>query len=82
MATNRQRNDFINFISDAAKNEKLAEEFLAQKTAKDLYSFFQKKEYKDIPENDCGDILAATKHMEGVCIPKPGEHPCGPTKGY
>ncbi len=98
MATLRQENDFIKFILDAEKNPKLAEEFLAKKTAKDLNTFFQKKGYKDIPENNCKDILTARNRARGLYIPhippkRPSigrrrpippipPKPCGPHAGY
>jgi len=83
MATKRRRNDFINFILDARDKPKLTEEFLSKKTAKTLYSFFQKKGYKDIPYNDCGDILEARKRTEGLHIPRRGKPVCaGGVMGY
>jgi len=83
MATERRRNDFLNFILDTENKPKMAKEFLAKNTAKELYSFFQKNGYKDIPEYDCRDILATMKRMRGVYVPKHGEPLCaGVTKGY
>ena len=73
MATKRLSNDFINFIIDAEKNPKLTDEFLSKKTPKHLHSFFHEKGYKDIPHNDCEDILRAHKHMTGGRIPREGE---------
>jgi len=73
MGTKRERNDFINFIIDAQKDPKLAEEFLSKKTPKHLHSFFHKKGFKDIPYNDCEDILMAQKRMRGHRIPHPGK---------
>jgi len=73
MPTKRQSNDFINFIIDAEKNPKLADEFLSKKTAKNLHSFLHKKGYKDIPYNHCQDILAARKSMRGRIIPGEGK---------
>lgn len=72
MGTKRDRNDFINFIIDAQKNPKLTNEFLSTKTAKDLHSFFHKKGYKDIPYNDCRDIVMAQKRIRGHRIPHHG----------
>jgi len=98
MAPKRQENDFIKFILDAEKNPKLAEEFLAQKTTKDIYTFFQKKGYHDIPENNCKDILTARNRGRGLYLPhippkRPSTghgrpippippKPCGPRAGY
>jgi hypothetical protein len=73
MPTKRQSNDFINFIIDAEKNPKLADEFLSKKTAKHLHSFFHKKGYKDIPYNHCQDILTARDRMRRRRIPREGE---------
>lgn len=69
MSTQRKRNDFINFIIDTDKNEALVNQFMKITTAKDLYDFFQKKGYKDIPSNDCQDILKAKGKMVGRHIP-------------
>ena len=73
MPTKRTRSDFINFIIDADKDEALVNEFMKNKTAKELYSFFQKKGYKDIPANDCEDILRAKGRMVGRHIPVKGQ---------
>ncbi len=64
MGTKRQRNDFINFIMDAEKNPKLTAEFLSKKSPTALHSFFQAKGYKDIPFNDCLDILTVGKRTK------------------
>ncbi len=69
MTTKRERNDFINFILDAERDLELTEEFLAIKATKDLYAFFQKKGYKDIPEHDCKDILTAKDSARGLHVP-------------
>jgi hypothetical protein len=82
MGTTRPRNDFINFIADASKNPDLAQRFLRRKTALGVYRFFQKEGYRDIPYNDCGEILKARKGMEGKYIPKRGPICDGPIKGY
>jgi hypothetical protein len=73
METKRSRSDFINFIMDAQKNPDLTNEFLSKKTAKDLHSFFHEKNYKDIPYNDCQEILMAQKRMRGHRIPHHGK---------
>jgi len=73
MGTKRDRNDFINFVMDSIENPKLADEFLSKKTPKQLHSFFHKKGFKDIPYNDCDDILMARKRMRGGSIPRHGE---------
>lgn len=73
MGTTRPRNDFINFIIDAEKDQNLAAEFLKKKNAKELYSFFQRKLYKDIPFNDCHDIIMARTGMGGKLIPRVGQ---------
>jgi len=69
MSTKRTRSDFINFIIDTDTNEALVNQFMKITTAKDLYDFFQKKGYKDIPANDCEDILKAKGKMVGRHIP-------------
>ena len=73
MAANRPRNDFISFLIDTEKNPKLTDDFLSKKTVKDLHSFFLKKGYKDIPYNDCQDIIKAKKLHRGKYIPGEGE---------
>jgi len=73
MATTRPRNDFINFILDSDADEKLVNEFMKQKTVKQLQSFFQKRGYKDIPANDCEDIQKAMGIMRGRHIPSEGQ---------
>ncbi len=65
MSSKRKRNDFINFIIDATRDEKLAGRFLRRKTVLGVRRFFIKEGYKDIPLNDCEDILAASKSMHG-----------------
>jgi hypothetical protein len=70
MSTKRKRNDFINFIIDTDQKETLVNQFMKITTAKDLYDFFQEKGYKDIPANDCQDILRAKGKMVGRHIPQ------------
>ncbi len=65
MTTNRKRSDFINFIMDAEKNQKMLDEFLKIKEAKKLYNFFKRNNYIDIPFNDCQDILKAMRSWIG-----------------
>jgi hypothetical protein len=73
--TQRSRSDFINFIIDSEKNENLQKEFLSKKSATKLYSFFQEKGYKDIPYNDCQDILTAAKSMKKLFEEHQGSSP-------
>ena len=61
MPTTRKRSDFINFILDAEKNQKLIDEFLKITKAIDLDKFFKRHKYFDIPFNDCQEILNARK---------------------
>ena len=61
--TCRCRLDFVTFIIDATNDHGLATNFLQLNSAKDIYDFFQQKGYKDIPLNDCKDILDASKKM-------------------
>jgi hypothetical protein len=63
MTTRRLRNDFINFIMEADRRPNLMHEFMTKKSAKALYLFFQAKGFKDIPYNDCQDILMARKSI-------------------
>ena len=65
MGSRRKRNDFINFIIDATRDDDLAEKFFRRKTALGVHRFFQKQGYKDVPLNDCEDILRALKSMRG-----------------
>ena len=79
--------DFIAFISDVTKpnNERLAEDLLSQKNAEDLYAFFQKNRYTDIPKEACPGILDAMEKLREVrtaSIPKKGEPACPPAAGY
>ena len=76
VTTERKRNDFINFIQDVAVKPKLAKDFLLIKSQKALYTFFQEKGYKDIPYNDCGEILKLRQRVEEVRIK--GGHPWCP----
>ena len=76
-STKRDRSDFINFIVDTDKDPELLDEFMGKTNAEELYTFFQTHEYKDIPANDCKDIIAARKLMFGRHIPKKGQ----PAKG-
>jgi hypothetical protein len=77
MGTTRKRMDFMNFILDSIGDKKeqkaLAQGFLKQKNADDLYKFFQKNKYRDIPYSDCEDILTARKNMSGGHIPDEGQ---------
>lgn len=73
MPSDRERNDFINFIIDATQEVELAESFLEIETAEDVHKFFQKEGYKDIPLNDCEDILTAAKSMRGRGVNSAGE---------
>jgi len=85
MISERKRNDFLKFICDATEDQKLADAFFIKKTEQDLYEFFQEKGYKDIPRNDCEDILASAKNMRGRGVNGEGEpiviDPTG-TKSY
>ena len=65
MTSRRERNDFINFIIDATRDDDLAEKFFRKRTAGGIYNFFRREGYKDIPLNDCKDILKALKSMRG-----------------
>ena len=65
MTSKRKRNDFINFIIDATQDENLAKRFFRRKTVLGVSRFFQQEGYKDIPPNDCEDILVALKSMRG-----------------
>ena len=65
MTSERKRNDFINFIIDATLDEDLAKRFFKRKTILGVSRFFKQEGYKDIPINDCEDILAASKSMHG-----------------
>jgi hypothetical protein len=71
--TTRKRNDFINFIIDSNADGKLTNEFLEIRTPENLYDFFQKKGYNDIPYNDCKDILMAARRMRNRHIPAKGK---------
>ncbi len=73
--TQRNRSDFINFIIDTEKKPKLVRDFLSKKSQTTLYNFFQAKGYKDIPYNDCKDILTAKKNWK---VPDPNPSPIPP----
>ena len=73
MQTKRTKRDFIAFIIDSGRSTRLVDEFMSQKTAEDLHSFFKKKKYKDIRASDCEDILNARGKMLGRHIPKKGQ---------
>jgi len=73
MRTKRERNDFINFLIDAEKKPRLTEKFMSIKTANDLYKFFQEKGYRDVPYNDCRDIIKAKENMAGYTVPEAGQ---------
>ncbi len=68
MTSKRKRNDYINFVIDAAHDDKLTEKFFRRKTPLGIYRFFQQEGYKDIALNDCEEILAASKNMRGKGI--------------
>ncbi len=83
MATKRQRNDFINFILAAEKDEELTLRFMSKKNADDLYRFFKAEGYTGIPEGDCMDILTARMRWENITTAGEGKPPCkGVQKGY
>ena len=85
MTSERKRNDFINFIIDATLDEELAKKFFKRKTALGLRRFFQEQGYKDIPLNDCGDILMASNYMHGRGVNdtgKPVDCSSASAKGY
>ena len=65
MSTRRKRNDFINFVMDATQDPDLVKRFNRRRTPLGVYRFLQKEGYKDIPLNDCEDILNAARSMRG-----------------
>jgi tRNA 2-selenouridine synthase SelU len=73
MPTKRQSKHFIDFITDAAKDRKLTDEFMSKKTPEHLHSFFQERGYRDVPYSHCQDILRARKRMGRRRIPGEGE---------
>jgi hypothetical protein len=61
--------DLINFIKDLAGDPDMGKRFLKRKTALGIYRFFQEEGYKDIPLNDCEDILKTKKRLEELRVP-------------
>lgn len=81
MATQRSKKDFIGFILAAEQDRKLATRFLSEQ--KDLYQFFQKEGFTEIPESDCTDILTARTRLEKLSIGEViGDIPCPPNAKY
>jgi hypothetical protein len=80
----RRPKDFISFILAAEKDKKLTQDFLLQKTAEELYTFFDTKGYTGIPKGDCEDILKAKNKWDQLTTEGHGKPPCnhGRDKGY
>ena len=73
MDRDREKMDFIRFIIDATKDVELTKRFLRRRTALGVYRFFQKEGYKDIPREDCEDILMASTSGRGRGINRDGK---------
>jgi hypothetical protein len=76
MSSARKRNDLIDFVIDATKSQDMVKKFLkiaAKDEPEELYKWFQNEKYKDIPLNDCKDILRSVKKMHGRGLTEDGE---------
>ena len=73
MDSKREKMDFIKFIIDATQDLELTERFLRRKTPLGVYRFFQQEGYKDIPLEDCEDILIAATSGRGRGLNKDGK---------
>jgi|GEM_PF-1199188 len=87
MSTDRARNDFINFIVDATQEPELVIRFNRRRSPMGVYRFFQENGYKDIPLNDCEDILFAARSVRGKGLSATGGpadtiDPDDPNRGY
>ncbi len=72
MDSDREKKDFIKFIMDATLDAGLATRFLRENTASGVHEFFQQEGYKDIPLEDCEDILNASTSGHGRGIDDAG----------
>ncbi len=57
------KGNFIDFILDAQSNKKLAMEFLRQKSANQLSTFFIKHKYRQIDHEDSEKLIEAKENF-------------------